>query len=118
MRVLVTGSRTWTDEVAVIAALEAAVEEFGPITVVHGGCPTGADSMAHRWAKEHDVAVEVHLAQWELQGRAAGPIRNKKMVDSGVGLCLAFLNPASRGAVGCAGMAHKAGVPTRRFEAD
>lgn len=36
------------------------------------------------------MKVEVHRADWERYGRAAGPIRNRGMARSGIDLCIAF----------------------------
>lgn len=85
-RVLVTGSRHWTDAATVRAALTTAWRRHGrPITVVHGACPTGADHIADTWATEHHLAgitVERWPADWNRHGRAAGPLRNRAMLDS------------------------------------
>lgn len=147
MRILVTGSRDWGDHRAVIVALEEIArehnlcyepDEYGntlpdpsKMTVVHGACPTGADMWADEWAITNcDMRlVERHPADWDKHGRAAGPIRNKEMVDAGADLCLAFISSCtsprcniegthpSHGASGCADLAEKAGIPTKRFTA-
>jgi len=55
-RVLVTGSRTWTDEQAIRTALASVIRLHGPerVTVVHGACPRGADALADRIATAAD----------------------------------------------------------------
>lgn len=109
-RVLVTGSRDWSDRAAIHAALDAQLAELGPFTLVHGGCK-GADWHAHEWAAEHHVDTDLHLARWATEGNAAGPKRNQRMVDAGADVCLAFIRNDSRGASGCVGMARAAGIP-------
>ncbi|MFJ9029048.1 SLOG family protein [Streptomyces sp. NPDC102274] len=121
-RVLVTGSRDWEDEdlirhqitrVWLLANL--------PFVVVHGACPTGADWIAGGWV--NDVAVahlgpvieEPHPADWKTHGRAAGPIRDQRMVRLGADMCLAFIHKGTRDATGCADLAEAAGIPTRRW---
>jgi len=104
-RVLVTGSRNWTDRTAVYGALDAVLHEYVSIVVVHGACPAGADAMAVDWiaeAGDADVTEERHPANWGRHGRAAGPIRNNEMVKLGADLCLAFIRRDSRGASQCA----------------
>ena len=51
--------------------------------VVHGGC-RGVDSYAGELAKLLNIQVvsfPVSSKEWDEQGRAAGPIRNEKMLD-------------------------------------
>lgn len=116
-RILVTGSRDWTDGEAIYAALAEARETWGPSVLVSGACPTGADQIAESWwTRLAWGPVERHPADWKQYGKAAGPIRNKEMVDLGADVCLAFIGPGSRGAAGCAKLAEEAGIPVRRFE--
>lgn len=116
-RILVTGSRDWTDRAVVEHALGTALRLFRPIVIVHGGCPTGADRMAWEWAWRAGVPCEVWPAEWAAHGRAAGPIRNAQMVAAGARFCLAFPLPGSRGTEDCVRRAEAAGIPVRRFEA-
>lgn len=115
MRILVTGSRDWTNRDAVNLALHKVLRDFPlePITLVHGGCPTGADYLAHSFAhfSSRWIDEEVHPADWKKHGRAAGPIRNQHMVDLGADLCVAFPLGESRGTRHCMKAAAKAGIP-------
>lgn len=116
MRVLVTGSRNWTDDVVLSCALfETLVEAGRPndAVLVHGACPTGADAMAEQWWRRQGLPVERHPAEWTKHGRAAGPIRNQAMVDLGADVCLAFIRNDSRGATHCMTRAEVAGIPVR-----
>ena len=113
-RVLVTGSRTWTDTTAITRALDELHAVHEPrLVVVHGACPTGADAIAHTWAHTHGVPVETHPADWST-GRSAGPARNAAMVATNPDTCLAFIRDHSTGATGCADLAEHAGIPTTR----
>ena len=115
-RVLITGSRHWTDEQAIEAALLSATANRPgkSITVVHGGA-SGADRLAGRLADEWGMNVEVHPAEWDKHGKAAGPIRNQKMVDLGADVCLAFPMRGSRGTKHCMEAAHRAGIPVHMY---
>jgi len=119
-RVLVTGSRTWTDEQAIRTALAAVIWPHGPenVVIVHGACPVGADAIADRIATAWGggLTVERHPADWERYGRAAGFRRNAEMVALDADVCLAFIRGGSRGASHCARLAGAAGIPVRRFE--
>jgi bifunctional DNA primase/polymerase-like protein/SLOG family YspA-like protein len=111
-RVLVTGSRTWTDPALIHTGLNELLRVHGSaLVVVHGACRSGADAIAHAWARGHRVPVETHSADWAA-GRSAGPARNALMVATRPDACLAFIRDQSRGATGCARLAQAAGIPT------
>lgn len=123
-RVLVTGSRDWSNADLIRHHLTRAwLTVEGPFTVVHGACPTGADWMASDWvanmleADMGDVREEAHAANWQLEGKRAGFIRNARMVNLGADVCLAFIRNGSRGASHTARLAEEAGIPTRRWTA-
>lgn len=50
--------------------------------VIHGAA-RGADSLAGLWAKQRGVPEWAFPAQWDIFGKAAGPMRNKQMLDEG-----------------------------------
>lgn len=121
-RILITGSRTWDDVTAIGAALEQTLIDAGPrpVLVVHGACPSGADWHADHYArwlrgKGCNIDVEQHPANWQLNGKRAGVIRNQLMVNLGADVCLAFVRNGSRGASHTAALAERAGIPTRRY---
>lgn len=47
--------------------------------IVNGGCPTGIDEIARRWAKQRGVPIRIFEADWTRHKKAAGPIRNRQM---------------------------------------
>lgn len=68
---------------------------FGPgfHTIVNGACK-GADLLSSEIGKEHSWKVIEVPAEWNKYGRAAGPIRNKKMLTDNPDLdgLIAFTN--------------------------
>lgn len=116
-RILVTGSRTWTDTDAICSALDAAVLAIPPHTrdvwLVVGDCPTGADRIAYQWAVAAMIPIDAHIADWTTHGKAAGPRRNAQMVGSGADLVLAFIRNSSRGASHTVALARRAGIPVQ-----
>jgi len=122
MRVLVTGSRDFSDEAKVNAALDEVYGQWdgkdgGDFVVVHGDA-RGADTLADRWAKAtHEIDVRVHPearpADWDQYGKLAGNVRNQEMVNLGADICLAFPLFGSRGTRDCMKRAKAAGIEVR-----
>jgi len=139
-RILMTGSREWSNGPASVDALNAAVNLLGSssrqATLVHGAAQ-GADQLLDAAAKHLGLATEAHPAEWRVhtascptwcQGRdtckLAGHRRNAEMIAAGADLVLAFpthsyaLAPGenrertSRGTWDCADKAKAAGLPT------
>ena len=79
VRALFCGQRTYTDW-ATIGQVIAALPPGS--TVIHGGA-RGADTIAGACAKERGLPVEVYVADWDTHGKAAGAIRNQRMLDEG-----------------------------------
>lgn len=117
MRILVTGSREWTDEELLHATLDEVTAGHEKVTIVHGGCYRGADVMTSAYATQRGWTDETHEAEWNA-GRPAGPIRNKEMVALGADVCVAFfkMTAANKGTTGCCNFAKKAGIPVVRVE--
>lgn len=115
LRILVTGSRYWTDRYTVEVAIRKAYLERGndcqphEVTVVHGNA-SGADECAKVSARVMGFHTEPHPADWEKHGKAAGPIRNAAMTELGADVCLAFPLGESRGTRNCMALAEKAGI--------
>ena len=94
-RVIFSGSREFRDPKPVQFALES-LSLRGKWRVVHGAA-RGLDSLAGELAPGYTFEVEAHPAEWDKHKRAAGPIRNQKMVDLGALVAFAFPLGESRG---------------------
>ena len=81
-RILVCGGRDFSDTGRVYAVLDRLYceHEFG--VLIEGDAP-GADRIAGYWARKNGVDNLKFHADWEKHGRAAGPIRNLKMLAEG-----------------------------------
>lgn len=123
MKVLVTGSRDWSDAKAI--EREFAKLPAGTI-IVHGHCPTGADAMADKLAMKMGFPIRRYPADWDGERAAtgspvaAGPKRNARMIreehpdkdgkpiDKGLAFTLDLAR--SRGTKNCVERARKAGI--------
>lgn len=108
---LVTGSRSLTDYSLLLKGVERL--NIVPDVVVHGDA-TGADLLASRWAKENKIKEETFYADWAKEGKAAGPIRNTRMVEFAHKSCkrtivLALWDGSSKGTFDCLRKGHAAG---------
>lgn len=117
-RLLITGSRDWTNQDAIAEALRDWWISTGrdpAATLVSGACPTGADRIAETLWENQGLTVERHPADWKKLGRRAGPARNRTMVESGPDAAAAFIRAGSKGASGTLTMIEKAGIPVRVY---
>jgi len=61
---------------------------------LHGGA-RGADAAIGRAAQQLGWSALVMPAQWQLHGRAAGPIRNRELLEQAVARAVAHTSPGS-----------------------
>lgn len=106
MRVLVCGSREWTEQARIYARLSKLPDGT---TILHGTA-RGADRIAASFAEGWGFEVEHWPANWKRDGKKAGILRNIDMLDSGVDLVLAFWDGASRGTLHTIREAQKRGI--------
>lgn len=106
VNVLVCGGRDYRDKARVYAELDALAPTMGGL--MSGGAP-GADTLAWDWAWSRGFHCERYMADWKAHGKAAGPIRNERMLVEGKpDLVLAF--KGGRGTQDMVSRAEKAGV--------
>lgn len=62
------------------------------------GTANGADKFGERFAEEFEIQVKKFPANWNRDGKAAGPIRNEEMAKYAAGqFCICFWDGTSRG---------------------
>lgn len=114
MRVLVCGDRNFTDRALMEEVLYKQFDTDDTVTLIHGDA-RGADRLSEEVLKGYFKGgheVEKYTADWEKYGKAAGPIRNKLMLDEGKpDLVIAFLAPNSKGTKNMIEQAQKANIP-------
>lgn len=128
-RVLVCGGRTWGDPYPIWRELALAIEAHPTLQYCIHGAANGADMIAYGVADALGLKIRPVPAHWkhtddcvndcpEVVGKAAGPIRNKKMLDMRPDIVLAFHSDFenSRGTRHMVALARVAHIRTRVFD--
>lgn len=91
-----------------VQIMDAAVERLA-IDAIASGMAQGADALALKWAKRRGVPFTGYRAEWQTLGKAAGPIRNGRMIaEFAPDMVIAF--PGGSGTADCCRQADVAGV--------
>jgi YspA, cpYpsA-related SLOG family len=108
MRVLVCGGRDYFDYENVCKVLDQYYTAVGISVIIHGGA-TGADKSAGDYAEDLHIPCYKFPANWNKYGKAAGPIRNKQMLEEGKpDVVIAF--PGGKGTANMIKQAQEAGI--------
>ena len=115
MRVLICGGRKLD-----LSKVADWLEEWTPprpVSLVIYGDANGADMGGQLWAVREHIEMLCFFANWEKYGRAAGPIRNKQMLEEGKpDLVIAF--PGGKGTGNMVKQAIDAGVEVQLIDGD
>jgi hypothetical protein len=108
MRILICGDREFRDAKRIYAYLTMIPTTD---TIIQGDA-RGADTITWVCCELLGLPWESFPADWEKYGKAAGPIRNKEMLDSKPDLVVYFHNniTRSKGTLNMINMARQAGV--------
>jgi len=112
MIIAVVGSRRFTSYDTLVDVLAEHVTSLDAL--VSGGA-AGADSLARKYAIEYGLKIVEYLPEWKKYGRAAGPIRNKLIVDD-ADVLIAFWDQKSKGTNNSIALARKKGIPTLVYD--
>jgi len=88
-KILVCGDRYWASNTIIQDKIVKLRIYYEDLTIIHGDC-RGADKIADAICKKHGIDVVPYPAKWAKHGRAAGPIRNRQMLDEKPVVVLAF----------------------------
>lgn len=98
-RVIVCGSRNFTDKEICFKALDQLLGENPNVEIVSGHAK-GADQFGEEYAALHGIPTKVFLPDWKRYGRGAGLIRNQEMLaysKEESSLVVAFWDGKSKG---------------------
>ena len=119
--IMIVGSRSFSDYNFVKEKVDDYIKSNNivePITVISGGA-RGVDTLAEKYAEEKKYEFKCFPANWGQFGRAAGPIRNEKMVKyikKHGGVCIVFWDGKSTGSKGDIDLCHKFHVKCEVFK--
>jgi hypothetical protein len=114
-RVLVCGGRNYSNAMSVGSWLGGIRRDHGIAAIIEGGA-TGADKLARFYGEYAGIPVVTFNADWNAHGRAAGPLRNQRMIEEGKpDLVVAF--PGGRGTADMVRRAREAGIEVVEVDA-
>jgi hypothetical protein len=122
MRLLVTGGRDYRNALIIFSTLDKLHKWYGLTAIIHGAANIerdhhlnrSADLLAGLWARVHDVEEIACPANWKMFGKAAGPMRNGKMIKMEPDAVLQF--PGGVGTADCVRQALAAGLEVIEVE--
>lgn len=121
IRTIIAGSRGYGS----IKLIKEAVEESGfSVTEIISGRAKGVDTAGEGYAYSADIDLVMFPANWNKHGRAAGPIRNRRMAEyaaadkSRPGALIAVWDGKSRGTESMIKIAHDEGLKVFIFRVD
>ena len=116
-RIIVAGGRDFNNYILLSETMDAVLERYTLSEVqIVSGCCRGADALGELYAKEHGIPLKRFPADWLAYGKAAGPVRNRKMAEyasEGEGALIAFWDRKSRGTASMIRLAKKYGLQTK-----
>lgn len=111
-RIIIAGGRDFADESLFVEKVDKILGNETDIEIISGHA-SDADSMGEKYAKTRNLKVKIMPAEWSAYGRAAGPIRNKKMleyVSEETPILIAFWNGKSKGTKGMIELAKRISI--------
>ena len=117
LKIIICGGRHFNDYTLLKSIVDKQLIEHtilpSETEIVSGHCE-GADMLGEQYAKEHGCALHIFPAEWTKYGKAAGPIRNKEMVDyiasADKSLVIAFVSNNTRGTKNTVAQAKKLNI--------
>lgn len=107
MRYIISGGRDYKNKYLVFDILK----KLNPEWLSFGDCPTGVDKFVFEWCKDNKFdAYSCYYADWEKEGKKAGPLRNREMCQTNPdSILIAF--PGGKGTASCIKEAELLNIP-------
>lgn len=98
-----SGSRNYIDYNKVKSVIEILINKYNDIIIHVGDCKTGLDKIVKNICIDKNIKYKIFYANWNLYGKRAGPLRNKKVIENCIELhafkCSDSLNLGTNSAI-------------------
>lgn len=108
MKIAIVGSREYTNYSEFCEHISNS--KFTISHIISGGA-RGTDSMAERYAKQHNISITIYEANWEKYGKSAGYKRNVTIVEDCDAMIAFPLKTGSKGTQHSIDLCVKSGKP-------
>lgn len=110
-KVIIAGSRSFADYENLKSVCDRILPNHysEPCITILSGTSSGSDSLGERYAHERGYTLNRYPADWKQYGKAAGPIRNRQMVND-ADAAIVFWDGQSKGAKNLIEQANKRGL--------
>lgn len=88
VKAIVAGGRDFKPSQEHLEWLSEVCQRLNVTHIISGGC-RGADTLGERFARDNGFDLSVFYAEWDKYGKAAGPMRNRKMAEH-ADVCILF----------------------------
>ena len=93
-KVIIAGCRNFNNYSVAEIFIDECIKNEN-VVIISGGCK-GADRLGEIYAQKHGIEIIKFPAEWSRYGKAAGPIRNRKMAED-ADIIICFWDKKSRG---------------------
>jgi len=114
MKLIIAGSRTFTDYKKLYEACDHILQDQTNIEIVSGACYKGGDKLGEQYANERGYKITKFPADGKSYGKAAGPKRNEQMANYADAL-IAFWDGKSKGTKNMIQHTKKQGLTLKLF---
>ncbi|MBP3914464.1 SLOG family protein [Clostridium sp.] len=94
MKIIISGSKLFDDYklfsnkfIKILKDIESDVadKKIGLSDIeIFTGCSKGTDKLARQFAENNNIQLKVFHAEWNILGKAAGDVRNEKMISHAI----------------------------------
>jgi len=111
-KVIIAGGRDFNNYELLKQKCDYYLQFIEDEVMIISGCAIGADTLGEQYAKERNLKIDSHPANWDKYGKSAGYRRNKEMVDiASAAIC--FWDGKSKGTKHTINLCKEKGIPCK-----